>query len=311
MDERPDSPTPDQRPADAPNASGTPEQRLELAVRLLAQQFHAARGEITLLPGRLPDDLPLPLPLPDGARVVGAMTHTWGPAVDVTTILIDTTLSAEQSAQFYSQRLEPLGWAPRIMPHERGGFVHVWPGSPAFRRFTSGEGGYALSFTALPGVATGETTVQVVVQKEQESDEQRAGMKPERMRDVLALIPPLLPPSGASQQPGGGGGGGGTGRWYSIAQMESTQPVAEVIAHYDEQLERGGWRRRDGGASGPVGWSFWSFADTAGAPWRGVLLALNSPDHPRDYLLLVQIESEGESDARGSGFFSRALLMGG
>ncbi|HZC05840.1 MAG TPA: hypothetical protein VE338_09375 [Ktedonobacterales bacterium] len=310
MDRQDDQPAPPaNNPAPEPAAAepASAERQLELALRMLAQQSHASPANLRLLPGQAPADLPFTLPLPPGARIVGSMTgaepQNAPPAV---TILVDAPLSPEQSVGFYVDALQAANWTQEVMPHMRGGFVHVQPGGFTFLNFHSASDDQHLTITTLPGADERQTTLSIVVRKEQRPGWQRSGMgagsRGGMRGDMETLIPPLLPPPGASQQ--GGGGGGGMGRWQSNAQTQTELPVAELIAHYDGQLERGGWRRRDGGASGPVGWSFWAFADSEGEPWRGKLLALNSPDRPHDYLLLIQIEAENQHDQQGGHFVS-------
>ncbi|MGH2408745.1 MAG: hypothetical protein ACRDGS_00105 [Chloroflexota bacterium] len=67
-------------------AEGNPAAALALVLRLLGRGFDFPGYEHSnrLLVGRLPDPLPVAVPLPEGARVVGSQIH--GP---VTTIVLD------------------------------------------------------------------------------------------------------------------------------------------------------------------------------------------------------------------------------
>lgn len=294
MDHQDDQPTTPAHPTPEPGAT---EQQLALALRMLAHQTHTAPANLNLLSGRAPDNLPFTLPLPPGARIVGTMTHAEPPnGAPVVTMLVDAPLSPEQSIASYTNALEAENWTQDVMPHMHGGFVHAQPGGFTFVHFHSAAGDWMLTISTMSDADERETALSIMLRKDQRPNWQRSVRTP----DMMQLIPPLLPPPGASQQ--GGGGGGGAGRWQTNATVETALPVADVLAHYDRQLEKGGWRRRDGGASGPAAWSFWAFQDNDGEPWRGVFLALNSPDRPRDYLVLVQIEAENQSDQQGGGF---------
>ncbi len=306
MDEQPQSTDHDERAADAASIPSIPstdgsesaEQQLALALRLLALQ-HSGEQAPRLLLGRLPDDLPLRLPLPPGAQVVGSLVH--GQSIDETpvtllaTILVDAPLAGERVSEFYIEQLKALGWT--FQSFHGGGFVSVLPGGFAHLRFTSPVDGYALMITAQPGhgsasAAAPETTLSIIVHRDNpQMAARRRGMGHENMRANESLIPTLMPPPGALQQ--GGGSGGGMKRWEANTRMESERPVAEVIAWYDRQLTRGGWTRRNGDASGPVGWSFWSLTDSAGEPWRGLLVTLSNPDHPSHYFVIVEVDAEG------------------
>lgn len=294
-----------------PIPASSVEQQLALALRLLAQR-PGMNSDVRLTAGNLPADFPLELPLPDGARLVGAMTQTFsrtGPGdriLPITTILVDAPLTGEQCALFYAERLEAAGWEREYFPFGHGGFVHTQPGNISILRFTATTTDYTLTLTVGKGSSEQETSLSIVAQRETQAANER---RRERMpHDSSNLIPPLLPPPGASQQ--GGGGGGGSDHREQHAHVETSLDIAELIAHYDKQLGRAGWRRNDGGVSGPVGWSYWAFDGHEGAPWRGLLLALNALDRPRDYYLLIQIET-AERPNWGVGGFSSTTLSAG
>lgn len=306
MADQPTSPTP--TPADSA------EQRLDLALRLLTMQYRVASDQLRLTPGKLPDDLPFALPLPEGARVLGALSIAQPDQPDhhplLAIILVETPHTLEQGAQRLSATLEAQGWAQNAIPHMRGGFVHVMPGHH-FMRFRAPSGDDVLSISPLPEASAPTTTFSISVQREPPFSDQR---RPDAFRDLNELIPPLLPPPGATQE--GGGGGGGNRRRYASANLTTDAPIAEVMANYDRQMEGGGWRRRSGGASASAGWSFWSFTDQEGAEWRGALVAFSDPERPRDYLAMVQIETDSRDDGGGSswtvhsGISSQAIIRG-
>ena len=91
------------------------------------------------------------------------------------------------------------------------------------------------------------------------------------------------------------------------------QPASPPADDAEQQRERGGWRRRSGAVSGPVGWSYWSFADEQGAAWRGSLVVSNDPDRPREYLALLQIEAEtiDGGDGRYTGWAAHSSVISG
>jgi hypothetical protein len=307
-----DQPTP---PTPPPDASG--EQRLDLALRLLTMQYGVASDHLRLSPGKLPDDLPFELPLPAGAHVLGALSVAREPAEQEsaatrrvlhtlrTIMLVELPLTEEQGAQALSERLETAGWGREFMPHMRGGFVHVMP-SHNFMRFRAASGDDVLIISPLPGASAQTTAFSLAAHQEPPpfSDQHH----PDTFRDLNELIPPLLPPPGATQQSGGGGGGNGSR--YSSASLTTSAPIAEVMANYDPQLERGGWRRRSGGVSGSVGWSYWSFSDDEQKAWRGALAVLGDPERPRDYLALIQIDSGSRDDGGFAGWKSHSIIGG-
>lgn len=278
--------------------------RLDLALRLLAMSHRVTGDQLTLTLGKLPDDLPFALPLPAGARILGALAviHTDARA-PLVTILVETPFASEPSAQAFAERLEAQGWTREFMPHMRGGFVHTMPGFDA-QRYRQPAGDNVLVISSLPGESA-PTTVSIAAHHE---SPMRG--RPDGFRDLQELIPSLFPPPGASQQ--GGGAGGSNRRRYTSANLTTERPIAEVMANYDGQLERSGWRRRSGAVSGPVGWSYWSFADEQGVAWRGSLAVVGDPDRPREYVALLQIEAEPDTDGDGlhSGWTVHGVISG-
>ncbi|HEX2349527.1 MAG TPA: hypothetical protein VHI51_13935 [Ktedonobacterales bacterium] len=282
MADQPTSPTP---PVDA-----SAERRLDLAQRLLAMTYHCDTGLLRLLPGALPDGLPFELPLPDGARILGALSVASRDQPDqhrpLATILMEMPHTAEQGAQRLSVALEAQGWAQNIMPPRMcGGFAHVMP-NHQFMRFALAASDYTLTISPLPSANVQPTTFSIMAQRDW----------PRQIHDYFhdqrELIPMLLPPAGATQQ--SGDGGGGSGRRYVNAYLSTDAPIAEVMATYDRQLERANWRRRSSETSRSVGGSYWSFSDNEGTEWRGSLAVFGDPDRPRDYMAFLQIETDAD-----------------
>jgi hypothetical protein len=115
-----------------------------LAVRTLAERLlslpHDSDAEAEparVLPGALPDDLPCPVPIPEGVTVIGSVSY---PPVQSAydqrgrrvTILFDTPLQPEDVMAYYHGRLCADGWVDRSKDVETarataGGFRFVDP----------------------------------------------------------------------------------------------------------------------------------------------------------------------------------------
>jgi len=106
-------------------------------------------------------------------------------------------------------------------------------------------------------------------------------------------MPALHPPAGLPMR-GGGGGGGGT--WQSQANIETDRPVADLLTHFDQQLERAGWKRVSGSADDVVGRSSWQLPGDR--DWRGILIVL-AAFGDRERALYLRIEA---SDQRNGGW---------
>jgi len=79
----------------------------ELARRVIGGPGAAA--SVTLLPGTRPSDLPLNLPLPNGANVVGGVVREGGP-IKSWDIVLDVPTSPMEAGGFFDQALPPMGF---------------------------------------------------------------------------------------------------------------------------------------------------------------------------------------------------------
>jgi hypothetical protein len=292
-----------------PSATATPQDRAptsheaalrDLALALLAPGYEASPSGPApqLLVGRPPGDLSFPLPLPDGARVVG----TWLPGTPGrATIVLATDLSPDAALAWYREqlasawhreRLPAVAWTEHPVPaHQHGGFVDSKAMRHEFARFILGDSGPGLGLAAydVPG---GRPRLRLDVYPdgaaafgERDSAPQPAGL------DLATVLPTLVPPPGSEQMHPGGSGS--NGRMLSNAQLETDLDLVTVAAHYRGQLEQQGWQRGDEGVNGPVAWSSWTLIDGKGARWRGLFVVLNRPDLPRSYSLHLAAESVG------------------
>ena len=85
----------------------------ELAERLLAppDPGEALKSRPPrLYPGRLPDGLPIELPMPDGATLVGSSTQDLGWGRWISEVVLDIDLPAERFREGYRRQLFAAGW---------------------------------------------------------------------------------------------------------------------------------------------------------------------------------------------------------
>jgi len=80
----------------------------ELASRAIGGPGGGPR--VGLLPGQLASNLPLSLPLPSGATVVGTVVQDWGPGAATWEIVLDVPGAPMDAGQFYEQSFPALGW---------------------------------------------------------------------------------------------------------------------------------------------------------------------------------------------------------
>jgi hypothetical protein len=276
----------------------------ELALRLLRwPSLGDALGDLQLLPGALPSNLPFAVPLPPGARVVGTLTSR-----REIRVVLDANLSPERVLAYYQEQLRPAGW------HEtqslrggqpRGGFLNT--AGPWLERLTLwfAQEPWVLSVEVAHGRGAGSsagsegsTDVWLTFYADARSQRPRG---PKRFRqehfDPGKLAPPLAPPAGARQR--SMGSGGSFDNWRSSARLATELDLATVAAHYARQLERAGWTRRGGEERGDgIVRSAWDVVDEDGEPWQGQLVALRRQETPGG----VQ-GVEGAEGAQGPGIY--------
>jgi hypothetical protein len=75
----------------------------------------------------------------------------------------------------------------------------------------------------------------------------------------------------------------------SEAVVETPKAVPVLEAHFASQLEKAGWKKKDGGTAGPLAWSRW-MVPGKGSGWFGYLFVVEAPGENRRSLW-VRIES--------------------
>lgn len=263
---------------------------LDLALRLLAQEDPVSRmvEKPRIFVGRLPEDLPVEISIPDGFAVVGSLVRDEhdpydDPAIE---IVLDARMSAEQARETYRELMSAAGWSEPERRGPGGGFDFRPVGTTAlFCRSARGPALFLSAHERPPDDRDAPTDVRLrLITSSRHSPCAPDPYEPEFDR----IIPNLAPPPGSYQFPGGGGGG--MDAVDTHATLETDLEPAAVGTHYAAQLEEAGWLRLDEGQSGPQAWSVWSFTDDNGQPWEGVFTALRLRQPSSRYFLQVYAE---------------------
>jgi len=95
----------------------------ELARRLsMPLDPYEGVAEARILVGRLPKDLPMRLPIPDGSTVVGSVTRSLSRGHRSVEVLLDAAPSAGQVREDYRRQLQAAKWREEDNLPGRGGF---------------------------------------------------------------------------------------------------------------------------------------------------------------------------------------------
>ncbi len=248
-----------------------------LAERLLA--FPNPDGtlpSVQLLPGRLPDDALLSVPVPPNSTVVGSSIRWRGQRPPYIEVVLIVAGEETDIAAFYERELGQQGWKPAAWPSVSapGGFVSGGVSRPHW--FSRGEDGPILVVSII-AQEDGLKDVRVHTQDAfPKTGPSGSG------RRAQGLVPVLRPPAGAPLW--GGGGGGGEHDWTSHALGQTGMSPAELESHFARQLLDAGWTRVAGGATGPVASSTWIVPGEE--EWHGLLVIAEAPASGRQMLLL-------------------------
>ncbi|HLZ70331.1 MAG TPA: hypothetical protein VKV26_10535 [Dehalococcoidia bacterium] len=224
----------------------------------------APAGQAQLLPGSLPDDLPLHLPLPEGSRLIGSVVRPAPAGGKTFDVVLDAADAPAGVLDFYRQALGELGWTPApVQGPPMGGFV---PFVSRSQTYCQGASGPALNLNAFAREGQ-PTDVRINIFTSAPGPCGFSVVAPP-LPPGAALLPSLTPPSNVAVQLYGGRGG--PGFWSSDAAVADTQvSVTDLHAAYAGQLSAAGWSMIDCGSEGPLAWSRWSVPTEGG--WQGFL----------------------------------------
>jgi hypothetical protein len=255
-----------------------------LTLRFLAKEFpgDSKPESVQLLVGRLPNQLPVEVPLPENSQIIGSYVNLDWHNISIE---FDTDLSPESILNFYRERLLSSGWhSPEIPTRPLGGF-HVKE-STNRALFCRSHRGPVLSIY----VSTVQNPLTQVSLNINSDPNNISCVKLSRSRNLYEgyeLIPNLTPPVNGKhfgQQSGGGGDNAN-----SRAMLETNLDLLSVMVHYQTQLEEVGWACFEQGHGESLAWSTWRFLDQEEESWYGLFFVFKMRENPLQYLLELQI----------------------
>jgi hypothetical protein len=267
---------------------------LQLAQRLLSQSFSSlltggSSAPVQLLPGAVPPDLPIELPLPPASTVIGSEVRSSYPSAtpvigglgfstspfptspaqtpsgENVTVVLDAQGSPDDVTAFYKNAMTALGWSQpsRSVGFPSGGFLPSFI-LPTVTTFCETANGPWLSVSAR-ATDSGPLDVRVSL------DTGNAGscsppsyppgiVIPSQLG--MGLLPSLSAPDGVTVRPTGTSGGGNSTGSAAIASAEMS--VDALNAFYTRQLQSAGWVQAGSATAPMLDWSTWSITDHSG-----------------------------------------------
>jgi len=250
------------------------------------------------LPGRIPEDFPLPMPVPPHSRLLGTVAHSNN---RLFVIMLECDLPLNEASSLYRTHFAALHWRER-------GKERVWPEQqptdesvqsdvrPAvgleFWHTASHDGLILHNWLTLMERENATTLVRMHVLRTKQLYVNAEPQQPEPP-DVLGpphravhLLPMLCAPTGAQLQDGES--------HVDPVEVEMTSEVttpldpSALAQHYTKQL-RQAWNQTKAGGTGPFVWTVWQFTSTDPEPalWSALFLLLKMPDKPDHYTLEI------------------------
>jgi hypothetical protein len=250
----------------------------ELAIRLLQATYpgSAELDGVQLLPGKLPLEMPVDLPIPDGARIVGSeVQENTGIYV-----VLDVPMTPDLALDFYREHLASQNWTEISIPGMDRGFVEQSDPSPTF---CQGSQNASLTVTSHPQDNGTDLRLSIITDLENSPCSWDAAYND----DWLKPIPKLEAPKGTRLF--NGNSVSGPGSFVAVsATLETEMNSSSLTAHYADQLTAANWTMMSEGESGPSTWSSWSFRDEDDQAYDGFLMALQLPgtDEKQKFILM-------------------------
>ena len=222
-------------------------------------------GGVQRLPGKLPPDMPVDLPIPDGARIVGSGMED-NPGISV---FLDVPMTPDLTLDFYRQHLASQNWTELKDPSMNRGFVEQRVSGAIFCQDLKNS---SLIVTATPE----ENGTSLYMDIMSDTDHSFCSQGPSYYDGWLNPLPMLAAPNGTRMLNGNSMEGPGNTPAIS-ANLESELNSSTLTAYYADQLKAANWTMMSEDESGPSSWSSWSFEDEDGRAWNGFLMALELP----------------------------------
>ncbi len=267
----------------------------ESALRQMLAQVVGQMGypgsAVTVLIGEIPETLPLALPIPEDARIIGSIMREEG--------IIGSEIMLQSSEPFG----EVLAWFTEAMAAENWNRVEVpmYPNNGFTNNDVQGvqfcnSRQDAMILLEARAAGTGSDLHMYVYNYADASMCDPVGEAAFMMSDPYLLLPQLLTPDGVKLIPshGGGSGGGGSVPGYRSASntvfLESELPLADITSAYQEQLNALGWQASGAETGEKSAWSGWTFNDEDGKVWGGTLTMVASQTGAGEYLATIMVQ---------------------
>lgn len=243
-----------------------------------------------ILISELPSELEIELPLADSTDVLGSIVMQ-SADINSTQIFLDVKMDPEEIVDIYTQELEADGFEKMDAEYMMGQ-VFTASDSSINASFCSDEQGVMLTaFSEEPETSAVQLTIGGI-ENSPCMMMKMGGMG--GMMDRYKILPTLdAPPNGRITEMGSGGGERSIN---ASAEVQAEQSIAEIAAHYSQQLEEQNWALDVSDISELMSFSSWNTTIINGdteQKWAATLfIATDEVDSANKfvYLRAVQVQ---------------------
>ena len=256
-----------------------------LAERLLHHPYPQGPTVVEITLESLPPSV-VDIPLPARALLLGGVLHSRGKLPIAMEAVFDADGRPDQVVAAYTAELRSRGWTDfESGGARRSGFVSGDAEGGALRR-SDGDGP-----VLMISARSTESGTDVRLRLDWQLARRMRGQPPREPHAGADKLPRLIPPAGVTLS--GQHISGSNGLWVADAAVRTERAVAELEAHFAEQLLRDNWARIAGGGHEAGSWSTWQLPGEE--PWRGLLVVL-AAFGPRERYVSLRIELEIPAD---------------
>lgn len=266
-------------------ASSEDEYSKDDMIRLLKRLVSSpvTEEEPSYYPAELPGSLPVEVPVPSDAGVIGSVVRGDRENFEV---ILDVPKESEAVLEFYRDTLNETGWVNKSgEAPSGGGFTHGFDRATFCRNESSGPGLYIYTEQEEDGV----TGVRISLDNSSQSYMCQDRGFPGGEREIPSLKPPedvdvVYTGSGSSS----GTRFGGHSTEDSEAVLKTELSPGELEAHYRELLQEAGWELQEKQETEDFAYSTYNFTDEQDNQWRaGLTVQVMEEDTKAVYLTAV------------------------
>jgi len=267
----------------------------ELVIRLTSYPGDPTLRNPQVLVGKLPENLPVTLPIPEKSHVLGTLM----PSPQSLQVVLDVPLSEQEVFDFYETQLRAAGWQPPEPDgFSRGGFVQR-----PFSAYYQHPSGADLTLLASCG-KHGPTDVRLRLDWSEQARARLLQRRREHGPGLYEIFPPLRPPAEAHIMSSGGGSSSlDHCDTSAVIELDQAMNPADLATHYATQLECAGWTRIGAWHGEQAAWNVWSVRDKDNEPWLAACFVLKLAGEKLRYhlFLLADWQSKSGSSDPSSG----------